>query len=215
MNLVKILSLVAVAAIAAMAFVGTSSVFANGAVLLCKSKELKLCESPWPSPVTIVAHATTPKLLTSIGTIECEKSLAEITLLQTSLQILQLAHILSLGFEGNCHIGSTKCTMTVSEVGGISITHGPNPLEWDGVATSLSLGETSMNTVISMKCGFFLNCTYTLGEETLTTITNDVEGRVTLLFNKAAVNRTSGFCPQKTEWDATYVGLGTGLWLES
>ena len=218
MKLVKMLSLAAVAAIAAMAFVGTSSAFAEGAVLLCKKAELK-CTEPWPSGTTIVGHATNPKLLSSVGTVECEKSLAEVTVLQTALQKLQLHHILSLNFEGNCHLGGTACTVTVKEVGGISVTHGVNPLEWIGVATSLPLTvegkEVQMNTIANVKCGFLINCTYTGGEETETTITNNAEGVATVTANEAPLKRSAGFCPETSKWDAIYVGLVGGLWLES
>jgi len=213
-KLVKILSLAAVAAIAAMAFIGASTASANTkSVVLCKNTEL-VCENPWPNPTTITGHATNPKLLSSVGTVECEKSLAEITLLNT-LASLITAHILSLNFEGNCHLGSTKCEVTVKETGGISITHGANELEWIGVAIPLPLGETSMNTVANVKCGFLINCTYTGGEETETKTINGPEGEATVVAEKAPLKRSAGFCPATSEWDATYVGLGTKLWLES
>ena len=211
MKLAKMFSL---AAIATTALVGPGSASASAtSVQLCKSPEL-VCENPWPNPTTIVAHAENPKLLTSIGTLECEKSLIELTLLNTLAKLI-LGHILSLKFEGNCHLGSTKCEITVSETGGVTIEHGANPLEWVGRAVSLLLGPTPMNTIINKKCGFLINCTYTLGEETAATIISNAEGVATLIFNKAELKRSSGFCPATTEFDATYVGLGTGLWLES
>ena len=216
MKLVKILSLAAIAAIAAMALVGTSSAFAKGAVLLCKEQKLE-CQNPWASPVTIVVHATEPKLLTSAGTFVCEKSLAEITLLQAKLESLILGHILSLSFEGNCHIINTQifCTVTVSEVGGISITHGPNKLEWIARTVPHLLGETSMNTIANVKCGgTLINCTYELGEETEMTATNG-EGDITLVANEAELKRSKGFCPETSKWDATYLTLAVGSWLES
>ena len=216
MNLAKLLSLTAVAAIAAMALIGASAASAEpNNVVLCKNAELP-CEpgNEWPNPTTIVAHATSPKLLTSVGTLECEKSLIELTLLNKLAKLI-LAHVLSLKFEGNCHLGSTACTTTVSETGGITFEHDVNPLEWRGRPVSLLLGETPMNTVINKKCGFLVNCTYTWGEETAATITNNAEGVATLTFNKAELKRSFGFCPATTEFDATYVGLGTGLWLES
>jgi hypothetical protein len=79
----------------------------------------------------------------------------------------------------------------------------------------LSLSETSMNTVSQRKCGFLINCTFTLGEETEMTITNNAEGVATLVFAEAPFNRSAGFCPETLKFDATYVGLSTGLWLES
>jgi len=213
-KLVKMLSLAAVAAFAAMAFIGASSASAvTTAVQLCKNPELA-CENPWPNPTTIVGHATSPKLLSSVGTVECEKSLAEITLLNTLAKLI-LGHILSLSFEGNCHLGSTKCEVTVKETGGITIEHGANTLEWKGRAVALLLGATPMNTIANVHCGFLINCTYIGGEETTTVTTNNAEGVATVTAEKAPLKRSEGFCPATSEWDATYVGLGTGLWLES
>jgi len=214
MKLVKMFSLAATAAIATTALVGPASASASTtSVQLCKSPEL-VCENPWPNPTTIIAHATNPKFLTSVGTLECEKSLIELTLLNTLAKLI-VAHVLSLKFEGNCHLGSTACTTTVTETGGITIEHGVNPLEWRGRPVSLLLGETPMNTVVNKRCGFLVNCTYTWGEETVATITNNAEGVAAVTFEKAPLKRSSGFCPATTEFDATYVGLGTGLWLES
>jgi hypothetical protein len=212
MKLIKMLSLTVVAGIAAMAFVGTSAALAETTgVLLCEKAELK-CTTPWKSPVTLKATATNPKLLTSIGTLECEKSAVEVTLLQPTLAALQLAHILALNFTGNCHLGSTKCTLTVQQLGGISITHGPNPLEWRGVGVKLLT-----NTAINMKCGFLVNCTYEFGEtgEVEMTATNDAEGKGTTVINEEPLKRSSGFCPETTKWDATYTDGMAGLWLKS
>jgi hypothetical protein len=210
MKIVKVFSLAAVAAIVVLAFVGTSSTLASGSFLLCKKAELE-CKNPWLTPVTWVGHATKPKLLTNIGTIECDKSLIELTLLQTQLAKLQLAHILSLTFEGNCHLGATKCTVTVERLGGMSVTHGPNPLEWVGI-----LAKLISNTAKTLKCGFLLNCAYEVEEgEVETTATNNAEGEVTMVANEAELNTSSGFCPEISKLDVTYVGLGTGLWIES
>jgi hypothetical protein len=210
-KLTKMLVLAATAAIAAMAFVGTSSAFAGGAVLLCEKAELK-CTTPWKSPVTLKATATSPKLLSSIGTVECEKSDIEVTLLQEALKELQLAHILALSFTGNCKLGSTACTVKVETLGGISVTHGPNPLEWRGLGVKL-LANTSAN----VKCGFLINCTYSVGEEgeVETVATNDAEGKGTTVANEEVLKRSSGFCPETSKWDATYKDSMAGLWLES
>jgi len=72
-----------------------------------------------------------------------------------------------------------------------------------------------MNTVVNVKCGFLINCTYTFGEETTATITNSTSGEVTLTANKSPLKRSEGFCPAVAEIDATYVGSGTGLYIES
>jgi len=214
MRLVKTINLAVVAAFAAMTFVGPSPASAfTSAVVLCKNPEL-VCENRWPNPTTIVVHAINPRILSSVGTIECEKSLTEITLLNT-LAILILAHILSSTLEGNCHLGSTKCTVTVEQVGGISFTHGINSLEWRGVFVPLPLGETSMNTKKNIKCGFLINCTYEGGEETELTVTNNGEGVATIIGNETPLKRSAGFCPEVSKLHVALVGLGADLYLES
>jgi hypothetical protein len=216
MKLVQTISLSAIAAIAAMAFIGTSSAFAEGAVLLCQNQELN-CTNPWPNGTSSVMHATNPLLKTSLGTITCEKSLLELTLLQSELKTLQLAHVLWLSFEGNCHLGkSTPCEIPVKEVGGVSFTHGANPLEWVGVPVPLPLGETAMNTVFYVKCKSGFDCTYELGEETPIIVTNGAEGDITLAAKEAPLEKFKGlFCPATSKWNATYLSLVGGLWLES
>jgi hypothetical protein len=237
MKLIKMLGLAAMAAMVAMAFVGVSSASAEKSVVLCEEPELS-CENPWPHPTTIVGHAKTPKLLSSIGTVECDLSLVVLTLLNLLKELIE-GHILKLSFTGNCHLGSTKCTVTVLETGGVSILHGANPLEWDGVAIPLHLLEplSLMNTEANVKCGFFINCTYIGGEETKVTSTNNEAGEVTLVAEKAELKKSKGICPSVSEWDAKYTAVEyeelengeihellnekdevlpmTGLWLES
>ena len=215
MKLVKVFSLAAVAAIAAMALVGASSAFAKENVVLCKKAEL-LCAvgNRWPHPTTLVAHSVKPKLLSSVGTIECEKSLIEVTLLNLLAKLIE-GHILSLSFEGNCKLGSTSCTVTVKELGSISFEHGPNLLEWIGRAALLWLGEVPMHTIVNVKCGFLINCTYEAGEETEASGSSSAGGEITVTANEAKLNRNAGFCPETSKWDATYTVLGAELYLES
>lgn len=199
-----------------MAFVGSSSAWAEAtSVVLCKTAELP-CEGSnrWPNPTSVVAHATNPKLLSSAGTVECEKSLIEVTLLN-SLAKLIVGHVLSLSFEGNCHLGGTTCTVTVKELGGVTITHGANPLEWTGRAMDLPLESSSMRTRVNVHCGFLINCTYMPEAETVTSASNSASGEVSVAAEKAALERKEGFCPAFNEFDATYFALGAGLWLES
>ena len=72
-----------------------------------------------------------------------------------------------------------------------------------------------MSTAVNFKCGFLVNCTYTLGEEGETIATDTETGEVTLTANKTSMKGSSGFCPATSELDATYVSLGGGYWLES
>jgi len=72
-----------------------------------------------------------------------------------------------------------------------------------------------MNTVANVKCGFLINCTYIGAEKTLTTLTNGPNGDIVLTANEAELTRKEGFCPATSKWDATYLSLVGGLWLES
>jgi hypothetical protein len=196
------LGLAAMAAMVAMAFVGASSASANSeTVVLCKSAELT-CENAFPNPTTIVGHAENPKLLSSIGTVECEKSLAELELLNT-LSALGVGHITALKFEGNCHLGGTSCTVTVNPLGLISFVK-TGAL----TASATSTGGTEAN----VKCGFFINCTY--GGEPSLEVHSSGEGATHMLANATKLTKSKGICPSTSEWDADYLALGT-MYIES
>jgi hypothetical protein len=219
MKLIKMLGLAAMAAMVAMAFVGVSSAMAEpDSIVLCKKAEL-ICEEKdwWPNPTKIHAHAKEPKLLSSIGTIECELSLALLELLNL-LDKLILGHLTELSFTGNCHLGGTACTVTVSSLGAISFTHDPEKLLL-AHALAVTLGET--DTVATVKCGFFINCTYK-GEGALLTAHSSETGLLWLEANEAVLSKTSGICPSTSKWDAKYLAVGleklepvTNLYIES
>jgi len=223
MKLVKTLSLAGVIATVAMAFAGASAAFGNTeTVVLCKSPELA-CESPWPNPTTLTGHtANFPLALTSIGTIECEESTAEVVL-QNELGKRPVGHISTFTLEGNCHLGSTACVVTVNELGGASAVHGPNPLEAIITAEALPLeGGTSMHTSANVKCGAFVNCTYTLDGINVVATSNEA-GELTLEANKTSMTNSKGFlCPKTAQMDAKYQAVDpetfeplTGLYIES
>ena len=227
----KMLSLAAMATMVAMAFVGASSAIAvpeHPEIVLCKVLVLTCNElKNWASDkalengihdVEIHAETTTaPKLLSSIGTIECEHSLARITLLNKLAKLIE-AHLLELTFTGNCHLGGTSCTVTVNELGGLSFT--PDEKKLAAIVESISLeGRVTTATV---KCGFLINCTYSAGAETELLAHSDEAGHLLLLANETVLNRVKGFCPEVSKWDATYhainldetLSLRTGLWIE-
>ncbi len=218
MRLIKMLGLAAIAAMAAMAFIGASSASADPEhIVLCEIPDL-FCEEEnqkeekvkraFPNPTTIIGHATSPKLLSSVGTVECEKSLAELTLLNT-LSTLILGHILSLSFEGNCHLGGTTCSVTVGETGGISFTK-TGPLTASAVGVGLPLtGLPTMLTKATVKCAGFINCTYDDSTAPLLSVSSTAGGVTSMVANKTKLGNGTGFlCPETSEWDAEYVALG-------
>ena len=202
MRLIKMLGLVAIAAMAAMAFVGASSASANSeTIVLCEKAELT-CESPFPESTKLVAHAVNPTLLSSLGNVECEKSLSETTL-KNKLGLSGASTVDALTFEGNCHLGGTSCTVTTVEKGELTFTK-------SGALTANV--ESNGKTKANVKCGSFINCTYG-GKPTLTAET--VGGETSLFAKEALLTEGKGFlCPSTSKWDATYTALGT-TYLES
>lgn len=220
MRLIKMLGLAAIAAMVTTALVGVTSASATTeSVVLCEKPELE-CENPYPNPIEIHAEtlvAEPPKQLTSLGTLECEKSLAIITLLNNLAKLVE-GHILSLNFTGNCHLGGTPCEVTVNSLGGFSLT-GEAKLTADAKSIALE-GRITSSTV---KCGSFFNCTLSAGEKTKLTAHSDEAGHLLLLANKTPLVGKGFLCPSTSEADATYhavnldaeLTLKTGLWLES
>jgi len=224
MKLIKMLGLAAVAAMAAMAIVGVSSASASTeTIVLCEKAEL-VCESPFPNPTEIHGETKTPaKLLTSIGTVECETSLARVTLLNVLAKLVE-GHLLELKF-GGCKFGKTACTVTVNEVGGLSFEAlGPKGTPLTAKVKAVELKGTGANTNATVKCGSLINCTYESGATTELTVHSDAEGHLLLLAFETELGNTGGFlCPAISKWDATYhavnldetLSLKLGLWIES
>jgi hypothetical protein len=214
-RLIKMLGLTAVAAMVAMAFIGASSASANSTtIVLCEKAELE-CGSPFANPTTITAHAVEPKLITSLGTIVCETSLTETTLLN-ELSALGVGHILALSFSG-CKLGKTSCEVTVNTLGLLSFTK-TAALEGNAKSTG--------GTKATVKCGSLINCKYG-GEPTLKVVTlteHEIEGKklpleglTQLLATKTTILTEEGekfICPNTSEWVATYDALGT-MYIES
>jgi hypothetical protein len=224
MRFIKTLGLAAMAAMVAMAFVGASTASASSEqIVLCKVAELE-CKNPYPNPTTLYGHGEKPLALTSIGTIECENSTAEVTLLN-QLSERPTGHILTFTLEGNCKLGSTKCAVTVIELGGASAVHGSNPLEAIVTAEPLILEvegkKVEMHTSANIKCGFFVNCTYTLdGIEAA--VTSNEAGEVTMEAKETNMTKSKGICPEIAKMDAIYKVVDretfeplTGLYIES
>lgn len=208
----KMLVTVAIAAIAAMGLIGASSASADAThIVFCKNAEL-ICENPLPNPTTIIGHAVNPKLLSSLGTVECDKSLIEVTVLNT-LSTLIFGHILSLTLEGNCHLGGTSCTITTTELGGLSITKS-GPLSARAKLVPLSLETGSMLTKKTIKCGSFINCTYTDAGEPELEVSSTAGGETSLIGNKTKLTGQGFLCPSTTELDVTYTLLGQ-VYIES
>ncbi|HEX7244390.1 MAG TPA: hypothetical protein VF245_02345 [Solirubrobacterales bacterium] len=202
MKLVKMLSLAVI--VFALALASASSASANATtIVLCENAEL-VCETPFPNPTTTVGHAVNSEVKTSLGTVVCKKSLAELTLLN-ELSSLVVAHVLSLSFE-ECALGKTACTVTVTQLGLVSYTK-------TGALTANA--QSTGGTKANVHCGLLINCNYG-GEPTLK-VHSSATGETKLLATESTVLAEEGekfVCPDTSKWVATYTALGT-MWLES
>jgi len=204
MTLVRMLGLAGVAAMVAMALAGASSAMANAtSIVLCEKAEL-VCETPFPNPTTTVGHAVNPEVKTSLGTVVCKKSLAELTLLN-NLGTLLTAHVLALTFE-ECALGKTACTVTINALGLVSYTK-------SGALTAYA--RSTGGTKATVVCGSLINCKYG-GEPTLL-VHSSTNGETKLLASESTLLIEEGgkfICPDTSKWVAVYTALGT-MWIES
>ena len=215
----KTLGLAALTAMVVMAFVGVPAASADtGTIVVCENSKLE-CESPLVTEIVklkkgeeiigedtvsqIHGTAVKPNLLSSLGTVECEKSLANITVLN-ELAASLTGHVTELSFTGNCHLGGTECKVTTELLGDMSFTHGKEPLE--------ALAKSTGGTEVRVKCGSFINCLYG-GEPTLKAH-SDKEGKTELLTNETGLTGKGFLCPSTAKWDAVYKASGT-MYIES
>jgi len=223
MRLIKMLGLAAMAAVVATAFIGAATASAEFNTVLCEKAEL-ICESPVNGGGNVEIHLETlaanpPLLLSSAGTVECEKSLALLTLLNelAKAPAKQEAHILSLSFTGNCHLGETSCTVTTNDLGSLLLL---KTGELKAIATDMEL--EGHKTKVTLKCGFFINCTFSANAKTSLAVSSDAEGHLTGKAEATPLTGSGFLCPEKGNWDAEYhaIDLETGkplpnLYIES
>jgi hypothetical protein len=198
MRLIKLFGLAAIAAVAAMALMGASSAMATSTVL-CKVNELKC---PAGSEITghIEATATNPVLLNSVTNVTCKKS----TILGNALGLANplVGHLELVDFTEDCLTeGKTACTVTATELGLLLLLKtGPNH------------GNLIVhNTQVNVKCGFIINCTYSLPLTTellvlgSKTPLNTTTSLALIHATEEVLNNSGGgFCPETSKWDALY-----------
>jgi len=210
--------LAAVAAVAAMAFVGASSAMAEVATTLCEeeSEGLTCPTEKQAKSFTMLAKTTT--LLASVevlclhssakGTVEGETLTSAGTPLAVQLSELQFKEC------GRVSSGShSDCTVTVLKQPLLKV-----------LKTAANLGTAAVNpeapAEINVKCGFFINCTYSETTKPFTVESaGHTEGAGLGMFTaeKLEVAKGKGFlCPETATWDALYEPLeGKPLWLRS
>ena len=218
MRLTEMFGLAALAAVAAMAFLGASSAMAELPTTLCEegSETLTCPEGKQAKSFTMLAKTTT--LLASLE-ILCLHSSAKVTVEGETLTPAgtRLAVQLSeLQFKECARVstgGHSDCTVTVLKQPLLQV-----------LKTKANLGTAKVNPAapaeINVKCGSFINCTYSETTKPLTVESaghTEGAGRGMLTASKVEVAKGKGFlCPASAEWDALYEPLeGKPLWVRS
>lgn len=127
-------------------------------------------------------------------------------------------HFLALNFTGECHLGKTKCTVAVTELGGLWIRPGAEKL----TAIFEFIELEGRDTIATVKCGFLIKCTYHPSLATRLVAHSDEEGHLLLLASDTPLKWKEGLCPEITDWSATYYAINLdagltsrlGLWIE-
>lgn len=193
MRLTKAHGLIAIAAVAATAFVGTSSATA-GPTVLCKKSEAP-CEAANIYTGHFEAVAENPTFLTTSGDVSCDESV----LLGNALGLGSplLIHLELLTFSGDCLLdeSTTACEVVATGLGLLLL-----------LRTAANLGFVQSHAKVLVNCpGAAIHCPYgglplfhaagSPNKETLATITaNEV-----LLEHGESL-----FCPEETKFDAEY-----------
>jgi len=195
MKYVKMLSLAAVAAIAAMAFVGVGSASAHSTAL-CKANELPCSAgNTLGSGAAIKAKlvsGTVANLLNSAGNVEC-KSSAVAGKTTSGLATTVAGEITSLTFT-ECKRGTESCTVTVKNL--------PYKASILVIPGTMNGEFTVTNPSAEVKCGSFINCTFGFSSVTLGA-TGGNPAKI-VASNELLTLESGLICPGESHWDAEY-----------
>jgi hypothetical protein len=230
MRLIKVMGLAAIAAVAAMAFIGTGAASAEDEVVLCKKlvEVGKLCPAGelWPKGTLVLALAQNPELVGNLP-IKCEDSLAEVkTLADSGLPLPLSITGLSFGLLPKPELGK-GCKGCPFEAFGVKTevhTAVPYVASLTVKATdAFSLVATGKATVLCVGLG--VSCTFE-GENLTSPITHNGKHvlhagtNLALINTNVTLNVTSEqpeTCGTSSKWIASYTvylahsGLNTGL----
>jgi hypothetical protein len=193
--------LAAVAAVAAMAFVGVSSAGATGNTALCNANEATCAAGNLTT--TLHGVASNPLLETSSVDVKCESSLSKASVL--ALGNPQVAHLESLTWTGCKTHGGSNCTVSTSLLGLL------NGLRLS--STDAHVKSTGVTTVL-VECGAFIHCSYA-GEPTLLAegAPADLKASTTVTASTDP-DHDSFFCPTTSTWLALYENL-SNVWIST
>ena len=198
MRNIKVVGLVAVAALAVTAIVGPSSAMAVSKTALCKVEQ-RPCPAgnTYPGGTHIHGAATNVKLLSMTVNVECASSV----LLANQLNELEkpiTAEITVFTFTGCIKEGGGNCEVKAVALGQL--------LFLNAIANFLGT-VTQHNTSVLVKCGIVIHCVFgglrvlhwpAPGE-------SEKAGLGELEENEGVVESEKGICPTQATWDSHYV----------
>ncbi|HEX7245196.1 MAG TPA: hypothetical protein VF245_06475 [Solirubrobacterales bacterium] len=203
MRFIEMLGSAVIAAAVTMALVASSASANSETIVFCEHAELT-CESP-AADTNTAASAVGVELKTSLGVVECEKSLIELLTLNT-LSTLLVIHLLALSFL-NCKLGKTACTVTVDTLGLLSLTK---------IGALEASAKSTGGTKFTILCGKILNCQF--GGEPLFKAHSSAGGLTKFLAAETTILPLVGkefLCPDTAKWVATYDLFLSTVWIES
>jgi len=194
-RLMKMFGLAALAAVAAMAFVGVTSASATNTVL-CKANELTCEATNKIEHATVTGLSTNATLLSSLATVLCDHSIVsgKVLLLANPL----VGHIEKITFT-ICEEDTfgTECTVTTNNAGLLKL------LKTGANAGSLT-AEGAEALVSCPEIG--LHCNY--GNPTTSLAVAGSQGTALAVITATKVKLpeigNKFFCPNESFWDATY-----------
>lgn len=200
MRLIKMFGLAAIAAVAAMAFVGASSAMA-GSTSLCKEASSELACPTGQQASAVHFFAEDAELLTPDIIVQCDALFSGTTANPLGAPLVFTGHLVYTSCNNLCSVTEESEVATIETLKTGSET-----------ATVTGSGE------VRVSCGVVINCVYNgnglvghgLGPA-------ETGGNGSVIFEEAPVERTGGIgliCPPEAALDAEFVSL-TKLWLRS
>jgi len=197
------LGLVAVAAMALTAMLGVGS--ASATTKLCKTTT-NPCTEPYGTGTVIEASSTKALLTNSISNISCTGSAIKGKTTSAGggagTETTVLGTIELLNFTGCSTASGTKCNdPTVLNLPYFAELHTTTEgkVNDNGLMTVTSSGKG--NPGATVVCGFLINCTFTTSQANI-----HISGGTSPIAHAEgiALERSGGFCPSFSFWDATY-----------
>jgi hypothetical protein len=202
--------LAAIAAVAAMAFIGASSA---SATVLCKTATVP-CPEKYGAGTIIEGTATNATLTSNLATVVCGHSAAKTEVaIEGGPAATVTGRIINLTFTF-CFTseGMIPCTVSVQKLpyhAEVHWTTGAN-----GLLTAKSGGKGSPG--VNVVCTGVISCTF---EKTLFTLPIDGGNPASVTANKVSLERTAfgspSLCGSDASWDVTYnaVGANTSIFV--